>query len=59
MEDIINKTRELCISCETIVPSTRCRLVQLIELRASQWRLPEDIRVSYDDLNQDLMAKGL
>lgn len=58
MEEIISKVRHIVISNDTIAPSTRCRLVQVIELRTSNWKLSDDVKMLYDDLNQDLMVEG-
>lgn len=58
MEEIMNEVRKIVISNDTIQPSSRCQLVQLIEMRASKWKLTDDVKRLYEDLNQDLMAEG-
>ena len=41
-----------------MLPSVRCRLVQLIELSASGWKMSDELKLFYEDLQQDLMADG-
>jgi len=58
MDDIMTRVREICISDDQMLPSSKCRFVQLVELRAANWQLSQDTTAFYDDLSQDLMAKG-
>jgi len=57
MEEIINVARLKVISGD-MKPSVRCRLVQLIELSASKWKLEDDVNTYYEDLQQDMMVQG-
>ncbi|XP_065663473.1 MIF4G domain-containing protein B isoform X2 [Hydra vulgaris] len=54
MDDIINMTRQLAIS-STVSPSARCRLLQLIELRAGSWKMSDDIKSIYEDTFMELI----
>lgn len=58
MEELINRVRELCIYDEKLLPSSKCRLVQVLELRSASWKLTSEITNTYDDMSQDLMASG-
>ena len=57
LEEIINIARQAVISAD-MLPSVRCRLVQLIELSASGWEMSDELKLFYEDLQQDLMADG-
>ena len=54
MDSIINMARHVAIS-STVSPSARCRLLQLIELRAGSWKMSEDIKAIYEDIFMDLI----
>ena len=58
LEELINRMREVCIYNEKLLPSSKCRLVQIIELHAASWKLPSSVSDIYDDMSQDLMANG-
>jgi len=55
LEEIINLARQMVIS-SSLVPSVRCRLVQLIELHAAKWKMKDEIKSSYNVLLCDLKS---
>lgn len=57
MEEIINIARQMVISAK-LLPSIRCRLVQLVELHAAKWKMADELKVLYEDMQQDFLSEG-
>ncbi|XP_057295469.1 MIF4G domain-containing protein A-like [Hydractinia symbiolongicarpus] len=57
MDDIINTARQIAISSQNLSPAVRCRLIQLIELHAANWKMSDELIVMYEDLQQDLLCQ--
>lgn len=57
LEEIINLARQMVVS-SAIMPSVRCKLVQVIELHAAKWSMNDELRKMYGDLIQELASQG-
>lgn len=55
-DDLVGKMRDTILADNTTA-KTRCLLMELLELRACQWKINPDVERYYSDMLADIMAK--
>ena len=58
MDELVGKVRDTILGIGATA-KTRCLLLELVELRTSQWNLNRDVERYYSDTLADIMAKEI
>lgn len=56
MDELVGKIRDTILA-DAMTAKTRCLLLELLELRTSQWNISRDLERYYSDMLADIMAK--